>query len=212
MKKRMVLLVAGMSICLFAACGTKNETGNDVKEKTEVQDTVDATEETLESSEENETATEEQEVYEYPSEDAGKQINSSSLGYSMEWDPTIFVLKEEEGTDEYFYNTPEALAAPIYIGVQLYSDMDAQTLAEGLALQSGIDGVVVEDAYFADSIEVKLVHYEKEEDGVTQAFAYDAIPVEEGTLLVEIGGYVGMPEEAEIALEEMLGTFTLQEE
>ena len=30
MKKRMVLLVAGMSICLFAACGTKNETGNDV--------------------------------------------------------------------------------------------------------------------------------------------------------------------------------------
>ena len=88
--------------------------------------------------------------------------------------------------------------------------MDAQTLADGLALQSGQDGVAVQDTYFgAEGLDTKCVYYEQEVNGVTQALAFYAVPTDEGSLLVEICGYVGMPQQIEAKFEEMLGTFSL---
>lgn len=150
-------------------------------------------------------------VYEYPAEDAGPVLEESRLGYSMTFDPTVFTLDDTgEGSDIYTYHTAETLEGPAYIAVQSYPDMDAQTLADGLALQSGQDGVAVQDTYFgAEGLDTKCVYYEQEVNGVTQALAFYAVPTDEGSLLVEICGYVGMPQQIEAKFEEMLGTFSL---
>ena len=152
-------------------------------------------------------------VYEYPAEDAGPVLEESRLGYSMAFDPTVFTLDDTgEGSDIYIYtyHTAETLEGPAYIAVQSYPDMDAQTLADGLALQSGQDGVAVQDTYFgAEGLGTKCVYYEQEVNGVTQALAFYAVPTDEGSLLVEICGYVGMPQQIEAKFEEMLGTFSL---
>ena len=137
-------------------------------------------------------------------------LQESRLGYSMTWDPTVFTLDDTGESDIYTYNTSESLDGPIYIAVQAYPDMDAAALADGLVLQSGEDGVTAEDTYFgADGLETKCVYIEKETDGVTQAQVFYAVPDGDGSLLVEISGYVGMPDKAQAKLEEMLGTFAL---
>ncbi len=149
-------------------------------------------------------------VYEYPAEEHGSEVQESGLGYSMTYDPTVFVLDETDESDSYVYMTAEKLNAPVYISVQQYPDMDAQTLAEGLVLQSGIDDVEVQDTFFgADGLETKCVYVEKEVEGVTQIQIFYAVPVKEGSLLVEIGSYVGVPETVDWKFEEMLGTFVL---
>lgn len=84
------------------------------------------------------------------------------------------------------------------------------TLADGLILQSGIDGLTAENTYFgADSIETKNVYIEKEVVGITQVQVFYAIPVGEGSLLVEIGSYVGVSQTIDGMIEEMLGTFKI---
>lgn len=149
--------------------------------------------------------------YEYPSEDNTSVVYESKLGYSLTYDPTAFTLDETGESDIFTYNTSEELAAPIYLSFQKYTDMDAQTLAEGLALQSGIDGVEVQDAYFgADNLMVKTVYIEKEVNGVRQIQIFYAIPVEEGSLLLDIGTYVGVSMMTDAKLEEMLGTLEVK--
>lgn len=141
---------------------------------------------------------------------AGTVVWESPLGYSMTYDPAVFTLDNTGETDVFTYHTAEKLDAPVYLSIQAYPDMDAQTLAEGLVLQSGIDGVEVQDAYFgAAGVETKLVNIEKEVEGVKQIQIFYAIPIREGSLLVEMGAYVGVPELVDGKLEEMLGTFTL---
>lgn len=77
--------------------------------------------------------------------------------------------------------------------------MDVQTLAEGLVLQSGMDGVEIQGAYFeANSLKAKKVYVEKKADKVTQQQAFFVIPVEKDSLLVEIGSYAGAPERADV--------------
>ena len=157
-------------------------------------------------------ADEESGVPDYPAEDAGNMTYESPLGYSIVYDPTVFTLDDTAGYDSFRYHTAESLEAPVYISVQVYTDMDAGTLADGLALQSGIDGVAAQDVYFGkDSLEAKGVFYERKNGDVTQTQAFYAVSGAEGTLLVEIGGYTGMPVNAEVRFEEMLGSFVLAE-
>lgn len=95
------------------------------------------------------------------------------------------------------------------MSVQLHSDMSADTLAEGLALQSGIDGVEVQDTYFgANGTATKSVYIEQEINGVNQIQTFYAIPSGTGSLLVELGGYVGMPDGAEHKMQEITGSFS----
>ena len=64
--------------------------------------------------------------------------------------------------------------------------------------------------YFgADSLDTQCVSYEEEVNGITQAYAYYAVPKGDGALLVEIAGYVGMPVQIQAKFEEMAGTFVL---
>lgn len=145
----------------------------------------------------------------YPSEDAGSIRYESPLGYSCMYDPTVFVLDDTGEGDYFSYQTAETLAAPVYMSVQVYADMSAEAVADGLVLQSGIDGVEVQDTYFGASGEAaKSVYIEQEINGVKQIQTFYAIPSGTGSLLVELGGYVGMPEAAEHKLEEITGTFS----
>lgn len=145
----------------------------------------------------------------YPSEEAGSVQYDSPLGYSCTYDPTVFVLDDTGDGDRFSYQTSETLAAPVYMSVQLHSDMSADTLAEGLALQSGIDGVEVQDTYFgANGTATKSVYIEQEINGVNQIQTFYAIPSGTGSLLVELGGYVGMPDGAEHKMQEITGSFS----
>lgn len=215
-KKFLELFLAAICVISVSACAGKeeNQTDGNIEKETNaaneenVSDTnmetdgIEADEKDMEGGE-----------YEYPSENAGNVVQESTLGYSMTYDPTLFTLDDTGEADVFNYNTAESLDAPVYVSVQSYPDMDAETLAEGLALQSGIDGVTVQDAYFgADGMETKNIYIEKEVEGIRQTQVFYSIPAGEGSLLVEIGGYVGMPETAEWKFEEMLGTFSLKAE
>jgi hypothetical protein len=125
----------------------------------------------------------------------------------MTYDPSLFTQESVDSTD-YFTCLQDNLDAPVYISIQAYPDTDSATLADGLVLQSGDDGVTAEDIYFgADSIEAQNVYIEKEVDGITQVQIFYVIPAGEGSLLVEAGSYVGVPETIDSAIENMFGTF-----
>lgn len=202
-KKNLALFLAVICVVTFSGCTGKEK---NLSESTSPKET---TIENKESTSNTEDVGEDK--YEYPSEDAGEVVQESSLGYSMKYDPTVFTLNESDKEDVFVYNTDEKLDASIYISIQSYVDMDVETLAKGLALQSGEDGVNVQDTYMgADSIETKSIYLEKEVKGIKQTQVFYAIPMEKGSLLVEIDGYVDMPKIAESKIEEMLGTFTLK--
>ena len=111
----------------------------------------------------------------------------SMLGYSLTYDPSVFTLKETGESDCFTYNTAEKLKAPVYFSVQKYTDMDAQTLAEGLVLQSGMDGIEIQDGCIGEAgIEAKSVYIENEVDGVRQVQLFEVIPMGEDSLLLEI--------------------------
>lgn len=223
MKRNKILLIC-MGMALLTACGGKTETSAEETTAAEISVETESTadesaagESTAESEESSteaaseETEMETEQAYEYPSEDAGSVEETSRLGYSMMFDPTVFTLDDTaDGLDVYTYHTSEELDGPAYFTVQSYPDMDAQTLAEGIALQSGQDGVAVQDTFFgADGLETKCVYYEEEAGGVTQVHTFYAVPKEAGSLLVEITGYINMPEQIQAKFEEMAGTFTL---
>lgn len=220
-KKNLALLLAVTCVISCSACADK--TGNQLDNSTQKEtDAVGGeiapdtkTEETDTAVEMEETDTTEADgvEYEYPTEDAGTVAWESPLGYSMTYDPTVFTLDDTGEADVFTYNTAETLDAPVYISVQSYPDMDAQTLAEGLVLQSGIDDLEIQDGYFASvSVETKLVYIEKETDGLKQILIYHVIPVGEGSLLVEMGTYAGVPLIVDGVMEETINTFTLTAE
>lgn len=206
MKRNRFFLICAVCLVaiLLAACTNKPETPDDSAPAAPPAAT-----------DQNSPATDSEDVsepeYEYPAEDAGPVVEESRLGYSMTYDPTVFTLDDTaEELDTYTYNTAEELDGPVYIAVQSYPDTDAQTLAEGIALQSGQDGVAPQNTYFgADSLDTLSVYYEEDVDGVTQTHVFYAISKGEGSLLVEISSSVNVPLQIQGKFEEMTGTFKL---
>jgi hypothetical protein len=201
--KRKALAMILVSVCTISltACSGKSE--SPVSESSQQETEAEETEKAVETPEEE---TEE------PADETTGVVHESAFGYSMSYDPSVFELEESDDADRFTYAGEEEVDAPIYISVLPYADMDAESLAAGLVLQSGRDDVTAEDTYFgADGIETKNVYIETEVGDITQVQAMYAIPMGEGSLLVEIGGYVGEPQMAEWKLEEMLGTFTLND-
>lgn len=219
-KKILALLLAGGCVASLSACADKggNQHDNSTQKETDVVGgdiTPDAKTEETDTVEKKENDTTEADggEYEYPSEDAGTVVRESPIGYSMPYDPTIFTLDDTGKADVFTYNTAETLDAPVYVSVQPYPDMDAQTLAEGLALQSGKDDVMVDETSLgADDVESKLVYIEKEADGLKQIQVFYAIPKGKGSLLMEIGSYAGVSEMIDSKIEEMLKNFRLTAE
>lgn len=213
MKKRFfIALLTVNSVMFLSACAGKVE--NTMSNGKEDQTVAVSTENQNDAhsidadSQDVEISSEKNEEYEYPSEEHTSEVWESELGYSMTYDPSVFTVDDTGDSDIFTYNTAEKLEAPVYISVQKYTDMDAMTLAEGLALQSGIDGVEVQEAYFgAEGLETQNVYVEKNVDGVKQIQIFYTIPQEKGSLLVEIGNYAGVSTQIDSIIEETLGTF-----
>lgn len=197
------LIILMAAVCMLNGCGQSNdqtdqEDGN-LLEKESVVNTSDVL---MENNDWDNS---------YPEEDNTSAVWESEFGYFMTYDPTVFTVDDTTDIDVFSYNTAESMEAPVYISVQKYSDMDAQTLADGIVLQSGMDGTEAQDTYFgADSLAAKCVYMEQDINGVKQIQIFYAIPIESGSLLVEIGSYIGAPLNVDSKLEEMLGTFTLK--
>ncbi len=145
-----------------------------------------------------------------PSESASEASEAtaykSALGCTISYDPAASTLQTIADSTDVYNDTGETVS----VAVQSHPDMDAQAVADGLALQSCIDGAEVQDTCFGqDSILAKRVADEQESNGVNQSMVFYAIPKGEGALTVEINGYDGMPPAAQAELEEMFGTFSL---
>lgn len=202
-KTGIFLLSMITAVCMLAGCETSEKKENNNSE----QDSSSLLKE-VETINESDDVTEK---YEYPAEDNTSAVWDSEYGYSMTYDPSLFTADDAAEADTFTYNTAEKLDAPVYLSVQTYVDMDVQTLADGLVLQSGIDGVEAKDASFgADNLETKYVYVEQDVNGVKQIQSFYVIPMGEGSLLVEMGSYVGVPENVAAKMEEMIGTFKLK--
>jgi hypothetical protein len=117
----------------------------------------------------------------------------SPLGYTVQYNQDMFTLTSGSDYDRFEYSGDMEPDAPIYVAVQLYTDMDAETVANGIVLQSGRDDVTVSDGTFGEEIEAKIIHYEEEAEGITRTYSYFAIPKGDGCLLLEAGEYLGIP-------------------
>ena len=211
MKKRSIIFFVCISMMLLSACTKGPETSVDSSEPqaNEETDQTAGSDETQTDTGAEDTAPDQE--YEYPSEDAGPVREESRLGYAMMYDPTVFTL-DDTGNDRdiYTYHTSEVLDGPAYLAVQSYPDMDVQTLADGIVLQSGQSGVTAQETGFGtDSLNARRVSYQEDVNGVTQVYTFYAVPKGEGSLLVEITGYVNMPANIQEKFEEMTGSFAL---
>lgn len=202
MKKKNIVLSLTVMLCiLLSACGEKTDSSAATSANTDKSIAI-------EEVTEEDTS---EEISEYPSEEAEPVEFESDKGYSIMYNPDVITLDDTGEGDLFSYNTDEKLDSPVYISVIRYDDMDSQALTDGLILQSGIDGLKAENTYFgADSIETQCIYIENDVDGITQMQIFYVIPLSEGSMLIEIGGYIGAPTNVDTAINEMLGTFSLK--
>lgn len=228
-KKVITLILVVICICSFTACSGKNNDseqkktdGNDKElvsdERTDTEDkekvsgiTTDTEEEAPSggtASTEGETASDITENIENEGISSDEIMYESPLGYSLSYNPVKFTLTESEGVETFICNEIDMM---VYIAVQKYSDMDVETVANGLVLQSGMDGVEIMNTSFgADDVEAKKVEIVMETGSVKQIQTFYAVALKEGTLLVEVLSFEGMPESIEQQLKEMLESFSLK--
>jgi hypothetical protein len=159
MRKKMIIFLVSVTCALsLSACADNSQVQSDTSQSENTQS---------ESSQANADTDSEVPTTETDAVE-NDQLWKSPLGYSMTYDPSLFTQESVDSTD-YFTCLQDNLDAPVYISIQAYPDTDSATLADGLVLQSGDDGVTAEDIYFgADSIEAQNVYIEKEVDGITQ--------------------------------------------
>jgi len=192
MKKKLLaaLLVAAFALSL-AACGGASSTASSSAAEEPAQSGAESV-----AAEEN--AQDPMVVYESP------------LGYSVEYNTQMFALTAESDKDTFDCIGVENPAAPIYVAVTAYPDMDAETVANGLVLQIGRDDVTAEQSTFGEGVEAWLIHYNAEVNGLDCYYSYFAVPQGEGTLLLEAGEYVDFEgqEEVDGNIELIIDSFT----
>jgi hypothetical protein len=77
-------------------------------------------------------------------------------------------------------------------------------------LQNDLEDSDVRMAYFgADGIETQGMTVQTEAEGITRIQMFHVIPNGDGSILIEVGGYLGMSEDADMEIEELLGSFKL---
>lgn len=130
----------------------------------------------------------------------------------MNYDSSVFTLDDaQDEIDTFYYNTSEKLDLTVYVTVQSNSEVSPQTAINELILQSGIDGVQVNETYIGiDDIKTQNIYIEKDVNGIKQVQVFYVISMEQGSMIIEIGSYVGVPEQIDSKLEEMIGTFSLR--
>lgn len=135
----------------------------------------------------------------------------SELGFKVEYDEEAFLHSFENGIEKFDCIINEEQKLPIYIAIQLLENTDAQSVADGLALQSGRDDVTVTDTIFGGGgMLAKGVNYTEKVNGVEQIFSFHAIDTEKGVVLIEAVGYVDQPKKADSNMEEFFARFFVE--
>lgn len=201
MKKNKIIPAACLCACLLAGCtaapaSTASSAVSSAAASETASETTNAASESMPESEE-----------------ASVRITihqQSDLGYTVDYDPAAFTLSEADGVETYQYNSEEVLNGPITVSFRA-SEKDAESVANELLQQTQREDVTIQDTFFGaeSAIEAKCVYLEKEGDGKTDVEVYYAVPTDTGSLIVEIHSFIGAPMEADGAVEELLGTFTL---
>lgn len=130
-------------------------------------------------------------------------------GYHMDVDSALFQFSSEGGTDSYTYTGETEL--PVYVAVQNLPETTPDDLAAGLKQQYDSFTMEDEEVIFADGIPARNFYRETEVDGLTQIQIFYILSVGDGSMLVEIGTYVGAGDEVDPAIEAMVDSFTLTE-
>jgi hypothetical protein len=181
-RKTLALLLTATCVVSLSACGGASNNSSNAEVAIETQSEAASVEETVESENSDDVADASSDMVKY----------ESPLGYTVEYYGQMFNLTSDETSDVFeFCGDGVELEAPIYVAIQLYTDMDAETVANGVALQSGQDGVTVDDTTFGEGIEAKYVSYQEEAEGLTWYMTFFAVPKGDGCLLLEVGEYIG---------------------
>jgi hypothetical protein len=189
MKKKTLAALLTLTVAFsLSACGsstTTSDTDTAVEESQAVQDAL----ETVQSEQEAV-----QEAVQNAQDDSNDPIveYESPLGYTIEYNSDMFTLESTDVSDTFTYSgdqlEPEA---PIYVAIDLHTDMDAETTAKGIALQSGQDGVEAIESTFGNDNEGYVVSYSYEAEGITRNIMSFVVPKDDGCLVMEAGDYTG---------------------
>lgn len=178
MKKKILsaLLILTVAFSL-SACGSSSTSNSDTSVESQVN---------------SEEITSESQTYENNETSNPMVSYESPLGYTVDYNSDMFTLTSTDASDTFTYSgdqlEPEA---PIYVAIQLLTDMDAESAANGLALQSGQDDVVANESSFGDDNEGYIVSYSEEAEGIMRNYMFFVVPKNEGCLIMEVGNYDG---------------------
>jgi hypothetical protein len=186
MKKKTLAALLTLTVAFsLSACGSSTASDAD----TAVESQVDFNEISGDSQQQTQAST--QEVAQDDSNDPIVEYESP-LGYTIEYNSDMFTLESTDVSDTFTYSgdqlEPEA---PIYVAIDLHTDMDAETTAKGIALQSGQDGVEAIESTFGNDNEGYVVSYSEEAEGITRNYMFFVVPKGDGCLAMEAGNYVG---------------------
>jgi hypothetical protein len=222
MKKKVVSILGVMALAIsLTACGSSKEVSNTttdtvvndvvVEEASSIEETSEV-ETTAEVETEEASTIEDDGVYEPEFEAQYDMVtNYSDIGYSMEYDQSIFTLTSSYGMDEYSFTGDYETPSPVFILVMDNDILSAESVADGMEASSEVNDVYRTVANFgADSIEADLITYRYSVMGDDRTMTCYIIPTgENSSWLVEIGAYDDIPIILQGALEEMLGSFTI---
>lgn len=216
-RKTLALLLTAVCVASLSACGAAGDNSGSSTEASSSDASVEEASSEAASVESEETASEIDDDVADSSNDMVEYV--SPLGYSVQYYGQEFNLVSDENSDTFeFCGDGVELEAPVYVAIQLYEDMDAEDVANGIVQQSGQDGVTVEDSAFGEGTalgeegtEAKRVSYQEEADGLTWYYTYFAIPKGDGCLLLEVHEYVGYEgqEMVDGNIELLIDSFTL---
>ena len=116
--------------------------------------------------------------------DVAMTLYESPLGLSMAYDPAHFAPDAQLQNTLTFKDYPGA-----FISFQANSDMTAEELADGLAVQSGTDECEINTTaiggMFADELEVVIVNYPEAVEGIDYQHTFLLAQRSEDTLIIE---------------------------
>jgi hypothetical protein len=137
---------------------------------------------------------------------------TSDIGYSIEYDQSIFTISSSYGMDEISFSG-EDLPSPVFILVQNNDILSAESIADGMESSSDVNDVYRTVANFgADNMEVDLITYRYSVMDEERTMTCYIIPTgENSSWLVEVGGYDDIPAVLQEALDETIDSFTIIE-
>lgn len=211
MRKKVVLaILAGLMAMSLGACQATSETAEaDISAESKEQ--TENTEQEVSKQSTEEAETEETLV---GADQGSLTTYSSSYGYTIEYDASLFEVTNDEGMDcIQLIGQDLEKETPVYLAVTLIEEESAAIIAEGIALQSGSDDTKIEDATVGKEAYTaqKVVYQQEAEAGNITNVSY-VLEVNGKVFLVEQATGTDTSADIQSKMEEMVGSFFVTED